>query len=120
MSARSETAAAIGTCAAFLVYGGSNQFKGKSSRHCQSCSKWYCPIILDRRVCCLRVLSERDFCFFRIRLVGEFRSLRVSDVTKNQARVLQFLQQFRVPLGKEFESPGPIGLHPGDFQNHCG
>lgn len=28
-------------------------------------------------------------------------------------------QQFPVPLGKEFESPRPIGLHPRDSQNNC-
>jgi hypothetical protein len=36
---------------------------------------------LDRQVCWLRALFERDFRFFRIRLVGEFHRLRFPAVT---------------------------------------
>jgi hypothetical protein len=41
-------------------------------------------------------------------------------VSKNQASVFQISQEFRMHLRKEFESPGLVGLHPGDFQNNCG
>jgi len=39
---------------------------------------------------------------------------------KNQARVLQPAQQFRMLLRKEFESPGFVGLYPGYFQDNLG
>jgi hypothetical protein len=71
-----------------------------SSRSPQSCSKRYCPIILHRQVCCLRVLSERDFLCYRIRLVGGVAQPPRPPVRKNQTRVLQFFEQFRVPRSR--------------------
>src|SRR5690349_5450034 len=59
--------------------------------------------------------SGKDFYFSRIRLGGGFRSLRVSCVSKNQASFFQISQEARMHLRKEFESPGLVGLHPGDF-----
>jgi hypothetical protein len=41
-------------------------------------------------------------------------------MSKNQARVLQPAQQFRMLLRKEFESPGFVGLYPGYFQDNLG
>jgi len=66
-----------------LADAGCDQFERKLSRHLQLCSKWYCPIVLDRQVCWLRVLSHRDFAFFQIRLVREFYYLRVPDANWN-------------------------------------
>jgi hypothetical protein len=44
----------------------------------------------------------------------------VPALSENQVCFFQFVDQFRVPLGKESESPGSIRLQAGDFQNNCG
>src|ERR1700756_1744928 len=86
---RSETAPAIGTALPFFSRRLQSVRRGVKSTF-QLYSKRYRPII--RQVFSLRVLCDRDFCFFRIRLAGEFRSLRIPALNKNQACVFQFLQ----------------------------
>src|SRR2546429_3278095 len=41
-------------------------------------------------------------------------------VDKNQTRVPQLAQQFRMLLGKELESSRLVRLNAGDIQNNCG
>jgi hypothetical protein len=82
-------------------------------------SKRYLPVFLRRQICCPRVRCDNDLCFFQIGL-GEDFGLPVPGMGKNQARVLQLAQQFRMLLRKKFESPGLVGLCPGHFQDNRG
>src|SRR5580693_5153289 len=83
-------------------------------------SKRYLPIFLRGQICFFRILWDIDFRFFRIGLGADFPGLPVPGMGKNQARVLQLAEQFRMLLRKEFESPGFVGLYPGYFQDNLG
>src|SRR5271163_3648384 len=51
---------------------------------------------------------------------GASVALPGSCVSKNLASFFQISQEVRMHLRKEFEPPGLVGLHLGDFQNNCG
>jgi hypothetical protein len=83
-------------------------------------SKRYVPVLLRGQIGCLPILWDHDFRFVGIGLGEDFPGLPVPGMGKNQARVLQLAQQFRMLPRKEFESPGFVGLDPGHFQDNLG